>query len=193
MRHHAILSIFPPFFLIVMNRKLKLAELNRLSNQEFKGLQKAPIRIILDNIRSMNNVGSVFRTSDAFKIDKIFLCGVTATPPHRDIQKTALGATDSVSWQYFENTMDAVRSCKKDGYKVLSIEQAENSVFLNEFNAEKGEKIAIVMGNEVTGVDQEVINQSDFCIEIPQFGTKHSLNVSVCTGVVIWDIFNKVN
>lgn len=176
-----------------MNRKLKLAELNRLSNQEFKGLQKAPIRIILDNIRSMNNVGSVFRTSDAFKVDKIFLCGVTATPPHRDIQKTALGATDSVSWQYFENTMDAVRSCKKDGYKVLSIEQAENSVFLNEFNAEKGEKIAIVMGNEVTGVDQEVINQSDFCIEIPQFGTKHSLNVSVCTGVVIWDIFNKVN
>lgn len=174
-----------------MNRKLKLAELNRLSNEEFKGVEKAPLRIILDNIRSMNNVGSVFRTSDAFKIEQIALCGVTATPPHRDIQKTALGATETVNWEYFENTLDAVEFCKNDGYTILSIEQAENSIMLNDFSPEPGKKLAIVVGNEVTGVQQEVIDQSDYCIEIPQFGTKHSLNVSVCTGVVVWDLFNK--
>lgn len=175
-----------------MNRKLKLAELNRLSNEEFKGIEKAPIRVILDNIRSMNNVGSVFRTSDAFKVNQIALCGVTAMPPHRDIQKTALGATETVAWSYYEKTLDAVEECKKDGYTILAIEQAENSIKLNEFFPETQQKLAIVVGNEVTGVDQKVIDHSDYCIEIPQFGTKHSLNVSVCTGVVIWDLFNKI-
>lgn len=175
-----------------MNRKLKLSELNRLSNEEFKGIEKAPIRVILDNIRSMNNVGSVFRTSDAFKVNQIALCGVTAMPPHRDIQKTALGATETVAWSYYEKTLDAVEECKKDGYTILAIEQAENSIKLNEFFPETQQKLAIVVGNEVTGVDQKVIDHSDYCIEIPQFGTKHSLNVSVCTGVVIWDLFNKI-
>jgi tRNA G18 (ribose-2'-O)-methylase SpoU len=141
----------------------------------------------------MNNVGAVFRTSDAFKVDQISLCGVTAQPPHRDIQKTALGATESVDWVYYENTLDAITVCKKDGFQVVSIEQAENSIMLNEFQVDSTDKIAIVMGNEVHGVDQDVINASDFVVEIPQFGTKHSLNISVCTGVVVWDLFSKMN
>lgn len=176
-----------------MNRKLKLDELNRVSLETFKTTQKVPIRIILDNIRSMNNVGAVFRTSDAFKVDQILLCGVTAQPPHRDIQKTALGATESVDWVYHEKTLDAISVCKKEGYQVVSIEQAENSMMLNDFQVTSSDKIAIVMGNEVHGVDQDVIDASDFVVEIPQFGTKHSLNISVCTGVVVWDLFSKMN
>ena len=173
-------------------RKLKNNELGRISVDEFKSIQKTPLIIILDNIRSLNNIGSVFRTSDAFLIEKIYLCGITATPPNRDIHKTALGATDSVEWEYLEDTLELVKKLKAENVKVLSIEQAENSTKLDTFFPEENQKYAIVMGNEVKGVQQEVINASDVCIEIPQLGTKHSLNISVTTGVVIWDLFTKM-
>ena len=173
-------------------RKLKNNELGRISVDEFKSIQKTPLIIILDNIRSLNNIGSVFRTSDAFLIEKIYLCGITATPPNRDIHKTALGATDSVEWEYLEDTLELVKKLKAENVKVLSIEQAENSTKLDTFFPEENQKYAIVMGNEVKGVQQEVINASDMCIEIPQLGTKHSLNISVTTGVVIWDLFTKM-
>lgn len=174
-----------------MNRKLKLTELNRVSVEEFKHQEKAPIIIILDNIRSLNNVGSFFRTSDAFNIEAIYLCGITATPPHREIQKTALGATDSVDWYYNENTLEVVDVLKTKGYKVYAIEQAENTISLDQFNYNK-EPIALIFGNEVKGVEQKVIDASDGCIEIPQFGTKHSLNVSISYGVVAWHLINQV-
>ena len=174
-----------------MNRKLKLQELNRIDISEFKSASKLPLVIVLDNIRSLNNIGSVFRTSDAFRIEKILLCGITAKPPHRDIQKTALGATETVEWGYYENTIDCIQELKQEGYEIASIEQAENTTFLHEYQPKN--KVAIVMGNEVKGVDQQVIDVSDVCIEIPQFGTKHSLNVSVCTGIVVWNIFNKLS
>lgn len=176
-----------------MNKKLKTIELNRLTNEEYLTVKKTPISIVLDNIRSLNNIGSVFRTSDAFRVEKIYLCGITAQPPHRDIQKTALGATETVEWEYYENTIDAINALKAEEYTVASIEQVENSIFLNDFQPKKNEKIALVLGNEVKGVQQEIINQSDYCIEIPQLGTKHSLNISVCCGVVVWDIFQKMN
>ncbi|MDF1672395.1 MAG: RNA methyltransferase [Vicingaceae bacterium] len=175
-----------------MNRKLKNEELNRINVEEFKSVKKTPIIIVLDNIRSLNNIGSVFRISDAFLIEAIYLCGITAQPPHRDIQKTALGATESVDWKYYNTTIEAIQELKTNNYKIASIEQAENSIMLNEFNP-VNEKIAVVFGNEVKGVEQEVINQSDLVIEIPQYGTKHSLNISVSCGVVIWDLFNKLN
>lgn len=175
-----------------MNRKLKNEELNRIDVEEFKSITKTPIIIVLDNIRSLNNIGSVFRTADAFLIEAVYLCGITAQPPHRDIQKTALGATESVDWKYFSSTKEAIEELKTNNYKIASIEQVENSTMLNEFNPNK-EKIAVVFGNEVKGVEQEVINQSDVVIEIPQHGTKHSLNISVSCGVVIWDLFNKIN
>jgi tRNA G18 (ribose-2'-O)-methylase SpoU len=146
---------------------------------------------VLDNIRSLNNIGSVFRTSDAFLIEAVYLCGITAQPPHREIQKTALGATESVDWKYFNTTIEAIQELKISGYQIASIEQAENSTMLNEFNPST-EKIAIVFGNEVKGVEQEVIDKSDVVIEIPQHGTKHSLNISVSCGVVVWDLFNKM-
>ncbi|MCT4636303.1 MAG: RNA methyltransferase [Bacteroidales bacterium] len=171
-------------------RKLKTYELNRLSVDEFKKTDKIPLIIVLDNIRSMNNIGSFFRTADAFKVQEIILCGITATPPHKDIHKTALGATDSVDWRYFERTEDAVSELKEQGYIVASIEQVENSVSINDMNITN--PIAVVFGNEVKGVDQNIIDMSDTCIEIPQYGTKHSLNVSVCGGVVIWEIFKKM-
>jgi 23S rRNA (guanosine2251-2'-O)-methyltransferase len=174
-------------------RKLKNNELGRISVDEFKSTQKTPIIVVLDNIRSLNNIGSVFRTSDAFLIEKIYLCGICATPPNKDIHKTALGATESVAWEYAENIMDLVQKLKTENVKVLAIEQAENSTQLDSFYPEKNQKYAIVMGNEVKGVQQEVVNASDFCIEIPQVGTKHSLNISVTTGVVIWDLFTKMN
>ncbi|WP_299119129.1 RNA methyltransferase [uncultured Tenacibaculum sp.] len=174
-------------------RKLKNSELGRISVDEFKQTKKTPIIVVLDNIRSLNNIGSVFRTSDAFLIEKIYLCGITATPPNKEIHKTALGATESVAWEYVENTIDLVESLKKDKVKVLAIEQAENSTMLNEFTPENNQKYAIVMGNEVKGVQQEVVSASDVCIEIPQLGTKHSLNISVSCGVVLWDLFNKVS
>ena len=173
-------------------RKLKNNELGRISVDEFKAVEKTPIIVVLDNVRSLNNIGSVFRTSDAFLIEKIYLCGISATPPNKDIHKTALGATESVDWEYVEETLDIIKKLKTDNVKVLSIEQAENSTKLDTFLPKNDEKYAIVMGNEVKGVQQEVINASDFCIEIPQLGTKHSLNISVTTGVVIWDLFTKI-
>ena len=175
-----------------MNRKLKNEELNRINDEEFKAIDKTPIVIVLDNIRSLNNIGSVFRTADAFLIEAVYLCGITAQPPHRDIQKTALGATETVAWKYFENTIEAINELKAKNYKIAAIEQAENSTMLNEFNPNK-KKLAVVFGNEVMRVEQEVINQSTVVIEIPQYGTKHSLNISVSCGVVIWDLFNKFN
>jgi len=173
-------------------RKLKNNELNRLTVTEFKATTKTPLIVVLDNIRSLNNVGSVFRTSDAFLIEKIYLCGITATPPNKEIHKTALGATESVDWEYVEDTLTLVEKLKVDRVKVLAIEQAENATKLDTFFPEKDQKYAIVMGNEVKGVRQEVVNASNRCIEIPQLGTKHSLNISVTTGVVLWDLFCKL-
>ncbi|MFC2151330.1 RNA methyltransferase [Bacteroidota bacterium] len=174
-------------------RKLKNSELNRLSIDEFKKNPKTPIIVILDNIRSLNNIGSVFRTSDAFLIEKIILCGITAKPPHKDIHKTALGATESVSWEYFNNTIDAVKALKETGYIVLSIEQTENAILLQDFELNVDKKYAVVFGNEVKGVMQEVVNISDYSIEIPQLGTKHSFNISVSAGIVLWELFRKRN
>lgn len=173
-------------------RKLKITELNRISIEEFKEAKKLPLVIVLDNIRSMHNIGSVFRTSDAFRIECIYLCGITAVPPHPEMHKTALGAEYTVNWKYVNNTVEAVDNLKQEGYQVYSIEQAEGSVMLDELTLDRNQKYAIVMGNEVKGVQQEVINHSDGCIEIPQYGTKHSLNVSVTTGIVIWDLFKKL-
>jgi len=174
-------------------RKLKNSELNRLSVEAFKQSAKTPLIIILDNIRSLNNIGSVFRTSDAFLIEKIYLCGITAKPPHKDIHKTALGSTDTVDWEYVENTLDIVKKLKAENVKILSIEQAENVTLLNNFKPQQLTKYALVFGNEVKGVSQEVVNASDVVLEIPQYGTKHSLNISVSCGVVIWDLFSKLN
>jgi len=173
-------------------RKLKNNELGRISVETFKETPKTPLIVVLDNIRSLNNIGSVFRTSDAFLIEKIYLCGITATPPHREIHKTALGATDSVDWEYVEDTLMLVEKLKSDNVKVLAIEQAENSTMLDEFIPKKNQKYAIVMGNEVKGVQQTVVSAADGCIEIPQLGTKHSLNISVSCGVVLWDLFCKL-
>lgn len=173
-------------------RKLKITELHRISSEEFKGARKIPLVVVLDELRSMNNIGSVFRTSDAFRVEAVYLCGITATPPHPDIHKTALGAEDSVDWYYFSNTLDAVTKLRNSGYVVYSVEQAEGSVLLQEVELDLRKKYAIVMGNEVRGVKQEVIDESDGCIEIPQYGTKHSLNVSVTAGIVIWELFRKL-
>ena len=173
-------------------RKLKNEELDRKSIDEFKESDKTPLVIVLDNVRSLNNVGSVFRTSDAFLIEAIYLCGITGRPPHKDIQKTALGSTESVAWKYLDSTTDAVEELKGKGYKVYAIEQAESSQMLNDFQPESGDKLAIVFGNEVKGVGQDVINLSDGVIEIPQLGTKHSLNIAVSVGLVIWDLFQKL-
>ena len=173
------------------NRKLKNRELDRKTIEEFKSSDKTPLIIILDNIRSLNNIGSVFRTADAFLIQKIYLCGITATPPHKDIQKTALGATDTVSWEYHKDTIELITSLKSQGIKILSIEQAENAEMLDQFTPETNQSYALVFGNEVKGVQQEVVSASDTVLEIPQFGTKHSLNISVSAGVVIWDLFCK--
>ncbi|MDB4199143.1 RNA methyltransferase [Polaribacter sp.] len=173
-------------------RKLKNNELGRITIDAFKVVEKTPIIVVLDNIRSLNNIGSVFRTSDAFLIEKIYLCGICATPPNKEIHKTALGATDSVAWEHVEDTLTLIEKLRREKIKVLAIEQAENSTKLNTFFPQKGEKYAIVMGNEVKGVQQEVVNASDLCIEIPQLGTKHSLNISVTTGIVLWDLFQKL-
>lgn len=170
-----------------MNRKLKLWELNRLSTEDFKAQQKFPIILVLDNIRSLNNIGSFFRTADAFNVQKIYLCGITAQPPHREIQKTALGATESVEWQYVEDVNGLIGRLKNQNVRICSIEQAENTTLLNELTLDSKETYALVFGNEVEGVNQLVIDRSDEIIEVPQFGTKHSLNVSVCAGVVLWE------
>lgn len=174
-------------------RKLTNSELDRLSIEGFKQSEKTPLIVILDNIRSLNNIGSVFRTSDAFLIEKIYLCGITAKPPHKDIHKTALGSTDTVAWEYVESTIVLVEKLKSENVQVLSIEQAENATMLNEFSLKPDTKYAIVFGNEVKGVQQDVVNASNVVIEIPQYGTKHSLNISVSAGVVIWDMFCKLN
>ncbi len=174
-------------------RKLKNEELNRLDIEAFKEAEKIPMCIVLDNIRSLNNIGSVFRTADAFLIEKIYLCGITATPPHKDIRKTALGATDSVVWEYRKDTLELVEELKTIGYQVISVEQAENAQKLNEFSVNKSEKYALVFGNEVKGVSQEVVSASNKVFEIPQYGTKHSLNISVSVGIVVWDLWSKLN
>ncbi|MDL2223885.1 RNA methyltransferase [Bacteroidales bacterium OttesenSCG-928-M06] len=172
-------------------RKLKITELNRLNPEEFKQTTKIPLVVVLDNIRSLHNVGSVFRTSDAFLVQAIYLCGITATPPHAEIHKTALGAENTVDWKYFEHTLDAIQELKSLGYHIAAIEQAENSVMLDQLKITHT-PYAIVLGNEVKGVDQTVMNQCDSCIEIPQFGTKHSLNVSVTSGILIWEVFKQL-
>ncbi len=173
-------------------RKLRNEELDRLTVEEHGKVSKNPIVIVLDNIRSRHNVGSAFRTADAFLCEKILLCGITAQPPHREIHKTALGATESVDWEYHENSLLAIDELKTLGYKIISIEQAEGSISLEKFQINSNEKLALVFGNEVKGVSQSVVDKSDVVIEIPQFGTKHSLNVSVSIGVVIWDLISKV-
>jgi len=174
-------------------RKLKNSELDRLEVSEFKDAKKSPIIIILDNIRSLNNIGSVFRTSDAFLIEKIYLCGITAQPPHNDIRKTALGSTETVDWEYTKNTLDIINKLKSESVQICSIEQTENATMLNDFKPQPNIKYAFVFGNEVKGVAQEVVDASDVVLEIPQYGTKHSLNISVSVGVVIWDVFSKLD
>lgn len=173
-------------------RKLKITELNRLSVEEFKESEKIPLVVVLDNIRSLHNIGSVFRTSDAFRVANICLCGITAIPPQPEIHKTALGAEDSVSWTYFKDTLDAVKYLRENNFEIYSIEQVEGSIMLEDFIPQKNKKYAIIFGNEVKGVRQDVVDISDGCIEIPQYGTKHSLNVSVTSGIVIWDLFCKL-
>lgn len=173
-------------------RKLRNIELNRLSVEEFKQTEKTPLVVVLDNIRSCNNIGSVFRTSDALLVQKIYLCGITATPPNNEIRKTALDAEKSVDWKYIEQTEDAVKTLQSDGFKVYAIEQVDNSIMLPDFQPQKGEKIALVFGNEVKGVKQSVVDICNGSIEIPQYGTKHSFNISVSAGIVLWDVFQKL-
>lgn len=166
-------------------------QLQRADVESFKKQEKTAITLVLDNVRSMHNVGSAFRTADGFAIEKIFLCGITATPPHREIEKTALGATQSIPWEHIKETTEAINILKEQGYTIIAIEQAENSVLLQNFIPSKDAKYALVFGNEVNGVDEEVMEQIDHCIEIPQFGTKHSFNVSVTIGIVTWDFIQK--
>jgi tRNA G18 (ribose-2'-O)-methylase SpoU len=173
-------------------RKLKNEELNRLSVGEFKISEKSNLILILDNIRSFNNIGSVFRTADAFRVSHIYLCGITAKPPHKDIQKTALGATDSVSWSYAKETTDVIKRLKRSGVKIISIEQAEKSTMLQNFEFDANNTYAMVFGHEVKGVSQEVVDQSNHVVEIPQFGTKHSVNISVSVGICCWAYYEKV-
>lgn len=174
-----------------MNRKLKLWELDRVDEQTFKQQEKFPLIVILNDIRSLNNIGSFFRTADAFNVEKIYLCGITAQPPHREIHKTALGATETIDWEYRKDINELVSELKNSGIAVCSIEQAEETVLLHEIPSLKETKFALVFGNEVDGVDQSVIDSSDYILEIPQFGTKHSLNVSVCAGIVLWEFAKK--
>jgi tRNA G18 (ribose-2'-O)-methylase SpoU len=186
-----IYKTHPILLSLQLMRKLSMDELGRKTVEEFKAADKTPIVLVLDNIRSMHNVGSVFRTADAFLLQGIVLCGYTPVPPHRDINKTALGATDTVEWQYFDTTMEAVKALKDAGYQVMAIEQAVNSHMLDCFTPPGGQPLALVFGNEVSGVDADVMKVVDGCIEIPQLGMKHSLNISVSTGIVVWDIFAK--
>lgn len=180
-------------FAAMRDRKLKNSELERKTVEEFTEARKTPISIVLDNVRSLNNVGSVFRTADAFLIKKIYLCGITAQPPHKDITKTALGATETVEWEHNKSTAEVVNNLKRQNVQVLSIEQTEGAVMLNDFKIDPEAEYAIVFGNEVKGVAQDVVDLSDQVIEIPQIGTKHSLNISVSVGVVTWDLFSKMS
>jgi 23S rRNA (guanosine2251-2'-O)-methyltransferase len=169
-------------------RKLLNKELERKTVEQFRKSTKSPFVIVLDNVRSQSNVGSIFRTADAFVTEAIYLCGITATPPHREIQKTALGATEAVTWKYFTSTLEAVNHLKAEGYKIVGVEQVEGSIALDEFITEADKKYALIFGHEINGVDQEVLNQCDTCIEIPQFGTKHSFNIAICVGIVLWEV-----
>jgi tRNA G18 (ribose-2'-O)-methylase SpoU len=173
-------------------RKLLNEELERLSNKDFKESEKTPLVIVLDNVRSLNNIGSVFRSADAYRVQKIYLCGITAQPPHKDIRKTALGATETIDWEYAAHTRDVINKLNKEGYITCAIEQAERSKNLYKFSPTRGQKVAIVLGNEVKGVQQEVVDACKEVIELEQFGTKHSLNISVCAGIVIYDLFYKL-
>lgn len=175
-----------------MNRKLKLEELNRISSEEFKEAKKTPLVVVLDNVRSLHNVGSVFRTSDAYLVEAVYLCGITSKPPNAEMHKTALGAEFTVDWKFFEETLDAIAELKSNGYTIYSIEQTEGSIMFPDLVLDKSKKYAVVLGNEVKGVQQEVINASDACVELPQYGTKHSLNVSVTAGIVIWEFVTKL-
>jgi len=170
-------------------RKLSNEELDRLSVEAYKKVDKIPLVVVLDNVRSLNNIGSVFRTTDAFRLEGIYLCGITATPPHREIHKTALGATESVQWEYRKETTDAITELKKAGYWIFSVEQAEGAVMLDQVRLSGNQKYALVFGHEIRGVEQKVVDMSDQCIEIPQYGTKHSLNISVAAGIVIWELY----
>ena len=172
-------------------RKLINSELDRKSVEQFRKSEKSPFIIVLDNVRSQNNVGSIFRTADAFLSEAIYLCGITATPPHREINKTALGATESVTWKYYSKTSEAINELRDSGYRIIGIEQAEGSVELQNMEIIKGEKYALVFGHEVNGVDQEILNLCDHCVEIPQFGTKHSFNIAISVGIVLWELNKK--
>jgi 23S rRNA (guanosine2251-2'-O)-methyltransferase len=174
-------------------RKLNVEELNRISIEEFRQVPKIPLVVVLDNVRSRHNIGSVFRTGDAFRVEEIILCGISSTPPDAEIHKTALGAEDSMSWRYFASTLSAVNDLKSRGYTVLSIEQTENSHSLEKLRLDRHGRYAVILGHEVHGVKQEVVDASDGCVEIPQYGTKHSLNVSVTAGIVIWDFFKQLS
>jgi 23S rRNA (guanosine2251-2'-O)-methyltransferase len=197
---HNLLKDFSPeevighqeFKIIPGMKKLKTSELNRISVADFQGAPKNPVVVVLDNIRSMNNIGSVFRTCDAFRVEKLLLCGITATPPHREIQKTALDATESVIWEYYEDTVAAVKILKKMGYNIFAVEQTDQSEFLHTIRINPNEKIVLIFGNEINGIAEEVLNICDLALEIPQFGTKHSLNVAVSAGIVLWDIVSKM-
>jgi tRNA G18 (ribose-2'-O)-methylase SpoU len=174
-------------------RKLENSELDRKSIEDFKKSDKTPLILVLDDIRSLHNIGSVFRTADAFLIEKIILCGITATPPNKEIHKTALGATETVAWEHHENVLEVIENLKKENVLTLAIEQVESAIFLQDFKVEKNQKYALVFGNEVYGVAQEAVAICDGCIEIPQLGTKHSLNIAVSAGIVVWDLFQKLN
>ncbi|WP_133582748.1 RNA methyltransferase [Sphingobacterium yanglingense] len=173
-------------------QKLSMDQLNRTDITAFKAQEKTPIVLVLDNVRSMHNVGSTFRTADGFALEKIILCGITACPPHREIEKTALGATQSVEWKHFQSNLEAIQSLKDEGYKIYAIEQVSNSISLPDFTVSEHEKYALIFGNEVHGVDEQLLPHVDGCIEVPQFGTKHSFNVSVTVGVVSWDLLTKM-
>lgn len=173
-------------------RKLKVTEMGRLSVEEYHAAEKTQLVVVLDHVRSLYNVGSVLRTADAFRLAGVCLCGITAVPPHPEIHKTALGAEDSVDWRYFKDTLDAVKWLKQAGYEVLAVEQCEGSTMLNNFQVERGKRYAIVLGNEVKGVQQAVVDECNGCLEIPQYGTKHSMNVSVTAGIVIWELFKQL-
>ena len=173
-------------------RKLKTHELKRLSVEQYKDTTKIPVVIVLDNVRSLNNVGSAFRSSDAFLAEKIYLCGITGKPPHREINKTALGATESVEWKYVKNTIDIIKKLKKEGYTIIALEQTDESQSLQDFQPQRNKKYCFVFGNEVFGISDEVVNNADLCLEIPQFGTKHSINIAVSIGIVLWDYFSKI-